>query len=181
MGPIKIELFGCDVLQVRHADESRTVSLPATPRTCCHPHKSYVLVGGLGGVGLELAEWLVERGARYLVLTSRAGVRTGYQDRRVRQLHRAGAMVTVSTRDVSDAAAARALVRDASAMCRAGVAAVFNLADVSFDGHVTRQTATDWAWATKPKVSFARAIGRIAAVLDTGFSCTRVLSVLPHG
>jgi len=49
------------------------------PRTACHPHKSHVIVGGLGGFGLELAQWLVERGAKYLVLTSRVGVRTGYQ------------------------------------------------------------------------------------------------------
>lgn len=40
-------------------------------------HKSYVIAGGLGGFGLELAHWLVLRGARKLVLTSRSGVRTG--------------------------------------------------------------------------------------------------------
>ena len=86
------------------------------------------------------------------MLTSRAGVRTGYQERRVRELRRAGAMVTVSTRDVSDVDEARALMREAADMCRGRVAAVFNLAAVSLDGPVARQTATDWAWATKPKV-----------------------------
>ncbi|XP_063374586.1 fatty acid synthase-like [Cydia amplana] len=53
--------------------------IPAVPRTYMHPGKSYVLVGGLGGFGLELAEWLVRRGARTLVFNSRSGVRTGYQ------------------------------------------------------------------------------------------------------
>ena len=66
-----------DVLQIRDENESATLSLSAIPRTMCHPHKSHVIVGGLGGFGLELAQWLVERGARYLVLTSRVGVRTG--------------------------------------------------------------------------------------------------------
>jgi len=53
------------LFQVRQNDESSSLSLSAIPRTVCHPHKSHVLVGGLGGFGLELAQWLVERGARY--------------------------------------------------------------------------------------------------------------------
>ncbi|KAI8423490.1 hypothetical protein MSG28_012604, partial [Choristoneura fumiferana] len=47
--------------------------LPALPRTYMHPAKSYVLVGGLGGFGLELCDWLVKQGARALVLNSRSG------------------------------------------------------------------------------------------------------------
>lgn len=38
-----------------------------------------VCAGGLGGFGLELAEWLVVRGATRLLFNSRSGVRTGYQ------------------------------------------------------------------------------------------------------
>jgi len=70
-------------LQVRDEKDGSAValSLCAMPRTACHPHKSHVIVGGLGGFGLELAQWLIERGAKYLVLTSRVGVRTGYQAR----------------------------------------------------------------------------------------------------
>jgi myxalamid-type polyketide synthase MxaB len=33
---------------------------------------SYLITGGLGALGLELADWLVEQGARYLVLTGRS-------------------------------------------------------------------------------------------------------------
>lgn len=39
-------------------DEAMTVTL----RNSCHPDKVYIIVGGLGGFGLELAEWLVSRG-----------------------------------------------------------------------------------------------------------------------
>lgn len=35
------------------------------------PSHSYLIVGGLGGVGRSITEWMVERGARYLVLLSR--------------------------------------------------------------------------------------------------------------
>ena len=39
--------------------------------------KPYNITGGLGGIGLEVARWLIERGARNIVLTSRSGARTG--------------------------------------------------------------------------------------------------------
>lgn len=50
----------------------------------CHEDHVYVIVGGLGGFGLELADWLIMRGARKLVLTSRRGVSNGYQSTRLR-------------------------------------------------------------------------------------------------
>lgn len=66
--------IGKVVIQVRPEDESKSVvKLLAHARSMCDPRKSYVVTGGLGGFGLELSQWLVERGARYLVLTSRRG------------------------------------------------------------------------------------------------------------
>ena len=35
------------------------------------PDASYLITGGLGGIGLEVASWLVERGARHLTLVGR--------------------------------------------------------------------------------------------------------------
>ena len=67
--------IGKVVIQVRPEDESKSVAkLTAHARSMCDPRKSYVVTGGLGGFGLELAHWLVERGARSIVLTSRRGM-----------------------------------------------------------------------------------------------------------
>ena len=69
--------------QVRYEEEGAEVqtasplSLLAIRRTYCVPSHSYIITGGLGGFGLELAQWLLERGARKLVLTSRSGIRNG--------------------------------------------------------------------------------------------------------
>jgi len=69
--------IGKVVIQVRPEDESKSVvKLVAHARSMCDPRKSYVVTGGLGGFGLELSHWLVERGARNLVLTSRRGMRS---------------------------------------------------------------------------------------------------------
>lgn len=59
--------------------KSEPVKISAISRTSCPPTKSYIITGGLGGFGLELAQWLVERGAQKIILTSRSGIRTGKQ------------------------------------------------------------------------------------------------------
>lgn len=83
--------IGKVVVKVRDEEMPKTVMQPSTrlisaiSRTYMHKEKSYVLVGGLGGFGLELANWLVTRGAKKLVLTSRSGVKTGYQSLMIRR------------------------------------------------------------------------------------------------
>lgn len=44
-----------------------------TPTLTLDPTASYLLTGGLGGLGKPLVTWLVERGARSLIFLSRSG------------------------------------------------------------------------------------------------------------
>lgn len=53
-------------------------------RYTCYEEFVYIVVGGLGGFGLELADWLIMRGARKVLLTSRRGISNGYQSSRLR-------------------------------------------------------------------------------------------------
>jgi len=50
----------------------------------CLRDRSYIILGGLGGFGLELTDWLIFRGARNVVLISRSGIKNGYQRMKVR-------------------------------------------------------------------------------------------------
>jgi fatty acid synthase len=43
-----------------------------------------IICGGLGGFGMELADFLVLRNCRKLVLTSRSGISSAYQKYRIR-------------------------------------------------------------------------------------------------
>ncbi|GAB6031066.1 hypothetical protein CHUAL_007877 [Chamberlinius hualienensis] len=61
-------------------------SIKAIPKAYCSARKSYIIAGGLGGFGLELAFWLIDRGAKNLVLSSRSGIKDGYQARCIRVL-----------------------------------------------------------------------------------------------
>src|SRR5947199_326954 len=61
---------------------------------------TYLITGGLGGLGLLLARWMVDRGARHLVLLGRSGPSATALGV-VSQLEECGAQVTVVQADVS--------------------------------------------------------------------------------
>ncbi|MDC3955568.1 non-ribosomal peptide synthetase/type I polyketide synthase [Polyangium jinanense] len=61
---------------------------------------TYLITGGLGGLGLSLARWLVEKGARHLVLVGRKGP-SGDAFEAIRAMEQAGARVECARADVS--------------------------------------------------------------------------------
>ena len=102
------------------------VAAPASHRRL-RPQGVYLVTGGLGGVGLEIAEFLAESVQARLVLTSRspfpareewdrwleehpAGEGTRQRIERIRSFEQRGARVLVATADVTDTAAMRGLV-----------------------------------------------------------------------
>ena len=75
---------------------------------------SYLITGGLGEVGLLLAEYLAEHGAARLVLTSRSGLAdSDPRGQRIERLRAAGTEVVLPRVDVTDVAAMRAVVAEA--------------------------------------------------------------------
>ncbi len=62
---------------------------------------SYLITGGLGALGLQVARWLVERGAQHLVLTGRSGASDTAKSE-IAQLEKAGATVLVVPADISN-------------------------------------------------------------------------------
>lgn len=62
---------------------------------------TYLITGGLGGMGLKTAAWMVARGARHLVLVGRSGASPEAQDA-VDALSARGAEVVVMRADVAD-------------------------------------------------------------------------------
>lgn len=51
----------------------------AAPKVYFDANKSYILIGGLGGVGLELCDWMIKKGATKIVLNARRYIWNGYQ------------------------------------------------------------------------------------------------------
>uniref|UniRef100_A0A8C6P2E4 Fatty acid synthase n=1 Tax=Nothobranchius furzeri TaxID=105023 RepID=A0A8C6P2E4_NOTFU len=147
--------IGKVLLQIRSEETGATVqpasslSLSAICRTFCFASHSYIITGGLGGFGLELTQWLIERGARKLVLTSRSGIRNGYQAKRVQEWQSQGVEVLVSLNDVSSLKGAEQLITEA---CTLGpVGGIFHLAMVLKDGMLDNLTREHFVDVSKPK------------------------------
>ncbi|KAL3097970.1 hypothetical protein niasHT_027515 [Heterodera trifolii] len=121
----------------------------AVCRTLCNPEHVYLITGGLGGFGLELAQWLINRGARKLVLTSRSGIRTGYQSRCVHFWRRMKVSVAVSTLNIAKKEDAVELVRSCLEIGPLG--GVFHLAMVLRDCLFENQNQQNFKDAAEAK------------------------------
>lgn len=87
---------------------------PARSELECRPDGTYLVTGGLGAIGLQVARWLVGRGARRLVLAGRNGLpprhewdavtdaTTRTRIEAVRSLEYLGATVRVVAIDIAD-------------------------------------------------------------------------------
>jgi NAD(P)-dependent dehydrogenase (short-subunit alcohol dehydrogenase family) len=116
--------------QVAFRDGERVVarlvrtSVPDPPRAArWRPDASYLITGGLGGLGLQVARWMVEQGARRLILLGRSGVppraewsavdpasRAGRRIAAIHELEALGASVHLGAIDVADEGALRAFL-----------------------------------------------------------------------
>ncbi|KAH6851192.1 PKS01 highly reducing polyketide synthase [Chaetomium sp. MPI-CAGE-AT-0009] len=139
-------------------DGKQTVPLwrslsPFRPVVRLDPDATYLLAGGLGGLGRSLSGMLIDHGARRLCFLSRsAGAAERPAARElVRQLEDRGVQVLVLPCDVADAAGVRQAV-DKCAEQLGRVAGVIQCAMVLRDGLFRNMTYSDWTESTRPKI-----------------------------
>ena len=99
---------------------------------------TYLVTGGLGGLGLKVARWLVDRGARHLVLMGRSGC-SEEASRLVEDLQKTGARILIRKCDVGDredVVAMLSAVRNEMPPMRG----IFHLAGTLDDGVLREQT-----------------------------------------
>ncbi|XP_034230761.1 fatty acid synthase-like [Thrips palmi] len=160
--------IGKVVIKIRDEEEQRLAKpqqcpMQAAPRFFCHKSASYVVCGGLGGFGLELADWLVLRDCRKLVLTSRTGMRTGYQALRIRTWRSYGVEVVISTADITTESGCRQLLEEANKL--GPVLAIFNLAVVLRDAMLDNQNAAEFQTSHGPKADATRHLDKLTRTL----------------
>ncbi|XP_065215656.1 fatty acid synthase-like [Planococcus citri] len=119
------------------------------PQVLCQEYSAYVIVGGLGGMGMELVDWLILKGARNIVLSSRTGIKDGYQSYRIQLWRSYGAKIIIFTEDVIKEAGAENLLRAANEL--GPVEGIFNLGMVLKDGPFVEQTEENFNLAYAPK------------------------------
>ena len=113
-----------------------------------------LVTGGTGGLGTRLAEWVVSRGARRVLLCSRRPA-SAETNAALRRLRASGADIEVLQADVADAAAIETALKDRP------VTSVFHLAGVLDDGPLGEQTWDRVAGVLAPKVAGAWNLHRL--------------------
>ncbi|ASQ92880.1 type I polyketide synthase [Streptomyces sp. 11-1-2] len=115
---------------------------------------TYIVTGGLGGLGLATACWLARQGAGHLVLSGRTAP-VGAAARTLAELSAAGTRITVVTGDISHPGTADRLVAAATAPDGASLNGVVHSAMILDDAAVAniREDQLGRVWA--PKVTGA--------------------------
>ena len=106
----KAKHIGKVILEIKdHA--VRPVRDPNTIAIKLRADASYLITGGLGGLGSQLATWMVDQGAKCLVLASRRGVATEEGQQLVRSFEERGVTVVIEKVDLSIPTEVQALVQ----------------------------------------------------------------------
>lgn len=114
------------------------------------PEATYLITGGLGALGLQIAQQFVAEGAKHLVLTGRQGVTNPAQAAALATLRDAGAAVHIMPADIADAESVRTLLADCHAI--APLRGIVHAAGVLDDGVWQEQSPARFATALRPKV-----------------------------
>lgn len=144
IGKVLIRLRGEEYLD-------SAVIMKAIKRSVFDPTKSYIITGGLGGVGLEIADWLIKRGANKLILTSRTGISNNYQKFVIDRWIENGVEVVIASNDLSTKENTMDLVVKATKLGPLG--GVFHLAMVLRDAALENMTVDMFKQSCAAKVT----------------------------
>jgi len=111
---------------------------------------TYLITGGLGALGLRCAKWLVERGARHLVLVGRRAP-SADTERVLDALRAPGTHVLVVRADIAPRGDMQALIERIERELPP-LRGVFNTAGMLADGTLRQQSWDDFRSVLKPKI-----------------------------
>ncbi|KAL4877345.1 hypothetical protein BJY04DRAFT_222095 [Aspergillus karnatakaensis] len=138
------------VVQARDDDLVSVVPRVEPPFTV-DPDATYLLAGGLGGIGRSIADMLLSHGARHLAFISRSGDSREDAKMFLDQLHRHDCDARAYACDISN----RTSLQNTLAQCAAEMPPVKGLIQCSMvlkDGVFEQMSYGDWITATRPKI-----------------------------
>ncbi len=125
------------------------LSIPESQEIQIKANHSYLITGGLGGLGFKIAQWLATQGATHLVLSGRSQPTTSIQEA-IDALKVEGIQVKVITADISKLADVESLVKASHAF--APLKGIIHSAGVLDDGIISQQTPERFKKTFAPKV-----------------------------
>ncbi|KAK3190650.1 Mycolipanoate synthase [Lecanicillium sp. MT-2017a] len=136
------------VIRVDENDGNALEPTSTAPLPSFRQDASYLLVGGMGGLGKSIASWMVEHGAKSIIFLSRSAGQSEEDQALTMELEEAGCKVHCCIGDVSDT--------DSVARAVAGaplpIAGVMQMAMVLQDVATLDMNMELWTAVNKPKV-----------------------------
>ncbi|NES79910.1 MULTISPECIES: SDR family NAD(P)-dependent oxidoreductase, partial [unclassified Okeania] len=115
---------------------------------------SYLITGGLGGLGLLVADWMVKKGAKHLVLVSRRPP-DEFSENKLKLLEEAGASVVVELADVSEVDSMTKVLAKIDSTSTFPLAGIIHSAGMLSDGVLVNQSWSSFEQVMAPKVEGA--------------------------
>ena len=138
--------------------QAKPVKVIATTKTWFDPEKVYIIVGGLGGMGIEVVYWMMLRGAKKVVITSRNGIKSNSQRLFFKHFENSRNLLgkiiiqfEIITEDVAHEQNAKNVIEKAESMGKIG--GIFNLAVVLQNVLFENQTIDGFYYVCGPKVN----------------------------
>ncbi len=129
---------------------------------------TYLITGGLGGLGLVVAKWMAEHGAQQITLLSRQEP-TAQAQVAIDQLKQQGVTVSVVLADVTDSAAMKTVLSEISQQSDYPLRGVIHAAGVLADGLIQQLDWADFERVLAPKVSGAWNLHRLTQDCNLDF------------
>ncbi len=153
--------------QAKHVGKVVIELAQEEPELPVREDRTYLISGGLGGLGLQLAAWLADRGAKHLLLTSRRSP-SGESETAVAALRKSGVDVGIASADVADRTALQtALTKELSN--RPPLAGVIHAAGVLDDAVILQQNEKRFHKVMAPKVDGAWNLHQLTAEMPLDF------------
>ena len=128
-------------------------TLPHQPTATLSPNASYLIIGGLGGIGRSIARWAIAHGARHLILLSRHAADSPHTHSLQAELTHQGATIAARNCDASNLAELSTALADCAAQDgMPPVRGVVHGGMVLDDSILERMRGAQWRAALRPKV-----------------------------
>ncbi|RSM18065.1 hypothetical protein CDV31_003164 [Fusarium ambrosium] len=124
--------------------------IKSLPEALCSK-STYLLAGGLGGLGRSICELLVKNGAKHFAFLSRSGASSEASRLFVEDLKDKGVDVQVYQVDICDAKALEKVIKQDVLLHMPPIKGVFQCAAVIKDAVFENMTYSDWSAAFRPK------------------------------
>lgn len=121
---------------------------PLLPKPSFKKEASYLLVGGLGGLGRSIISWMAAAGARDIMVLSRSAGKSASDQAFMKEIAEAGCTLRCFAGDVTDGEFVQQVISKATKPILGAMQMAMVLKDVGF----LSMDYTTWVTATRPKI-----------------------------